>query len=183
MKIGYARISTPSQDIRMQIDALEKEGCRLIYQEVISGATAARVQLEECFKFLKGGDTLIVWSIDRLGRTQKELINLLASLKEKGVSFRSLKENIDTDTPMGQMMFGMFSMLAEFEYNKGIERSKAGLEAARARGRYGGRRYKHNYRERQLIKAMYESKKYTLRELCEMHKISMKTIYNYKDEE
>jgi DNA invertase Pin-like site-specific DNA recombinase len=183
MKVGYARVSTPSQDIKMQIDALEKEGCRPIYQEVISGAKAARVQLEECFKFLKEGDTLIVWSIDRLGRTQKELINLLASLKEKSVSFRSLKENIETDTPMGQMMFSIFSMLAEFEHNRSIERSKAGLEAARARGKYGGRRYKHNYRERQLIKGMYESKRYTLRELCEMHKISIVTIYNYKNEE
>jgi DNA invertase Pin-like site-specific DNA recombinase len=181
MKVGYARISTPSQDLQMQIHSLEREGCRPIYYEVISGAKAERIQLKACLEFVKAGDTLVVWSIDRLGRTQKELINILAELKDKGVGFKTLQENIDTHTPIGQMMFSIFSMLAEFERNRAIERTRAGLEAARARGKFGGRRHKHAQKERELIRAMYESKKYTLREISSMHNISVATIYNYLD--
>lgn len=182
MKVGYARISTPTQDLQMQIRALEKEGCRPIYHEQISGAKSERLQLKACLEFLKEGDTLYVWSIDRLGRTQKELINIISTLKERGIGFKSIQQNIDTSTATGQMMFGMFSMMAEFERNMGIERTRAGLIAARARGKLGGRKFKVDIRERLLIREMYHSKRYTLKEICEMNKISVATIYNYLGE-
>lgn len=182
MKVGYARVSRPEQDLQMQLDALEKAGCRPVFHEMVSGAKTDRLELARCKEFLKEGDTLVVWSIDRLGRTQKELINILSELKAKGVCFISLQQNIDTSTPMGQLMFGMFSMLAEFERNISIERTRAGLAAARLRGRMGGRKFKVDSRERLLIREMHNSRRYTLKEICEMNKISTGTVYNYLKE-
>jgi DNA invertase Pin-like site-specific DNA recombinase len=182
MKVGYARISTISQNLEMQLDALKKEGCTKIFQEVISGNKVGREELDKCLSFLRPGDTLVVWSIDRLGRSQKDLINIMADLLKRGMSFISIQEKIDTNTPLGQIMFSLFSMLAEFERNRSLERTRAGMEAARLRGRLGGRRYKHNFKEREFIRDIHKSKKYTIKEICQIYKISQGTVYNYLDE-
>src|SRR6266699_5752179 len=137
--IGYARVSTQDQNLHLQKDALTKTGCEKIYTDTISGSTQERKGLDEALNFLRSGDTLVVWNLDRLGRTMKHLIDTLTRLKDKGIGFKSLTENIDTTTPGGKLIFHVFGSLAEFERDLIRERTQAGLLAARARGRNGGR--------------------------------------------
>lgn len=139
MLIGYARISTSEQSLNLQIDALKKEGCNKIFSDIASGAKTERKGLNEALNFLRKGDTLLVWRLDRLGRTVKHLIDTLNWLEEQGIGFKSLHENIDTISPTGKLVTNIFMALAEFERNLIRERTKAGLEAARARGKSGGR--------------------------------------------
>lgn len=140
--IGYSRVSTISQDQRMQVDALKKAGCDFLVSEVGSGAKAGgRPQLQQLIQSLQTGDTLVVWRLDRLARSVKELTEIANQLSEKAVSLRSLTETIDTTTPQGRLIFHFFSMLAQFERDLIVERTKAGLEAAKAQGRTGGRRH------------------------------------------
>lgn len=140
--IGYARVSTEDQDLTLQIDALTKAGVNptRIYKEKASGAADDRPAFVAMFKALRRGDTLVVWKLDRLGRRLGRLIQTIDRLKEKGAHLRVLTESIDTTTPTGVLMFHIIGAFAEFERNMGIERTKAGLAAARARGRIGGRR-------------------------------------------
>jgi DNA invertase Pin-like site-specific DNA recombinase len=140
--IGYARVSTDDQDLSLQLDALAKAGVapRRIFQEKASGAADERPAFLAAFRALRRGDTLVVWKLDRLGRRLSRLISTIERLKEKGVHLRVLTEAIDTTTPTGILMFHIIGAFAEFERNMGIERTKAGLAAARARGRVGGRR-------------------------------------------
>lgn len=137
--LGYARVSTTSQDPALQVDALTEAGCSKIFTDRASGARAARPQLSELLSVASAGDTLVVWRLDRLGRSLPHLIELVTELEERGVGFRSLTEAIDTSTPGGKLVFHLFGALADFERSLIRERTLAGLESARQRGRVGGR--------------------------------------------
>jgi DNA invertase Pin-like site-specific DNA recombinase len=137
--IGYARVSTGGQDLGLQLDALQAAGVNRVFSDVGSGSLRSRPQLDACLERLGTGDTLIVWRLDRLGRSLRHLLTVLAELSERGVAFRSLTEAIDTATAAGRLQVHLFAALAEFERSLGQERTRAGLEAARARGRTGGR--------------------------------------------
>lgn len=139
MQIGYARVSTDDQKLDLQLDALRQAKCDKIFKDVASGAQSDRVGLDGATRYLRPGDTLVVWKLDRLGRSLKHLIDVVNGLNLKGVFFRSLQENIDTSSSGGKLTFHLFGALAEFERDIIRERTKAGLEAARARGRVGGR--------------------------------------------
>lgn len=139
--IGYARVSTTDQSVAMQVDALEKAGCLRVFTDVASGAKANRPGLDEALSYLREGDTLVVWKIDRLGRSLSHLVQTVDDLRDRGVSFRSLNDaGIDTTTRNGKLLFNLFGTLAEFERDLIKERTKAGIESAAARGRHGGRR-------------------------------------------
>ncbi|WP_034256477.1 recombinase family protein [Adhaeribacter aquaticus] len=139
MKIGYARVSTQDQKLELQIDALSKNGCEQIYQEKKSGKNKERPELEKLLGQLREGDTVVVWKLDRLGRSLRDLIDLVADFKSRGVDFVSLQDGINTATSTGRFTFNIFASLAEFEREIIKERTKAGLVAAKARGRAGGR--------------------------------------------
>jgi DNA invertase Pin-like site-specific DNA recombinase len=139
MKIGYARVSTKDQDLGLQIDALQKAGCEKLYREVVSGARTERPVLDRVVDSLRTGDVLVIWKLDRLGRSLKHLVELVNTLRERGVGLQSLNDPIDTTTPQGRLSFNLFASLAEFERDLIRERTQAGLSAARARGRNGGR--------------------------------------------
>jgi DNA invertase Pin-like site-specific DNA recombinase len=140
MLIGYARVSTQEQTLNLQKDALQKAGCTKILTDTASGAKSERKGLEEALNYVRKGDTLVVWRLDRLGRSLPHLITTMTDLEERGIGFKSLTENIDTTTSGGKLIFHIFGALAEFERNLIRERTQAGLSAARARGRRGGRR-------------------------------------------
>lgn len=138
--IGYARVSTVGQDLSLQLDALQEAGATRIFDDHgVSGAKTERPGLTEALRFLREGDTLIVWKLDRLGRSMTHLLQTVADLEKRGVGFRSLTENIDTTTPTGRLVFHIFGALGEFERDLIRERTNAGLAAAAARGRKGGR--------------------------------------------
>src|SRR5437588_7533360 len=139
MLIGYARVSTSDQTLNLQRDALEKIGCSKIFTDTISGATTERQGLDEALKYVREGDTLVVWRLDRLGRSLKHLIETITTLNNRKVGFKSITENIDTTTSGGKLIFHIFGALAEFERDIIRERTNAGLQAARERGRLGGR--------------------------------------------
>lgn len=138
--IGYARVSTADQSLDMQVKALKKAGCDQVFTDVASGAKADRPGLQKALDYLRAGDTLMVWKIDRLGRTLPHLVQTVDELRERGVAFRSITDNIDTSTTNGKLLFNVIALLAEFERDLIKERTKAGLAASRARGRKGGRR-------------------------------------------
>ena len=142
MLIGYERVSTDDQNLALQHDALQSAGCEKIFSDKMSGAKADRPGLQEAFEFARKGDTIVVWRLDRLGRSLKDLIALVEELEKRKIGLRSLQENIDTTTSGGKLIFHMFGALAEFERNLVRERTQAGLQAARARGRKGGRKHK-----------------------------------------
>ena len=183
MKIGYARVSTKDQNLDLQIEALEKAGCEKIYHEKISGASAQRPEYIKMISELRKGDAIVVWRIDRLGRTTYELIKLMVEWKAMGVDFRSISEGIDTSTEMGRLWYMLSSVFAENEREILMERTLAGIEAARARGRVGGRPKGLTKKSRDLASlaaTLYQSKKYTTMEICERLKIGSKaTLYNY----
>src|SRR4051812_26215392 len=139
MKIGYARVSTHEQTMDLQKDALTKAGCGRIFSDTVSGTTEKRTGLDELYSHIRPGDTLVVWRLDRLGRSLRHLIETIRSLEERQIGFQSLTENIDTTTSGGKLVFHFFGALAEFERDLIRERTLAGLAAARARGRKGGR--------------------------------------------
>ena len=179
MLIGYARVSTIEQDVALQTDALQQAGCERIFQDKISGAKAERPGLQEAINYVRKGDSLVVWRLDRLGRSLKHLIETVGQLEEKGIGFRSLQEAIDTTTSGGRLIFHIFGALAEFERNLIRERTIAGLEAARARGRLGGRPRKLDAKKTELAYRLYDEKKHTVTEICQMLGISKPTLYAY----
>ncbi len=142
MLIGYVRVSTNDQNTELQRNALECAGCELIFEDKISGTKSDRPGLKKLLRTLSEGDTLVVWKLDRLGRSMRHLVILVEELRERGVNFRSLTDAIDTSTPMGRFFFHVMGALAEMERELIVERTRAGLEAARAKGRIGGRRPK-----------------------------------------
>ncbi|WP_220725902.1 recombinase family protein [Arthrobacter cheniae] len=137
--MGYARVSTTDQDAALQVDALNTAGCYRVFVDTISGSLDQRPELTKLLDQLRPGDTLVVWRLDRLGRSIRHLIDQLAGLQDKGIGFKSLQETIDTTSPGGRLVFHVFAALAEFERDLVRERTNAGLAAARARGRTGGR--------------------------------------------
>ncbi len=170
MYIGYARVSTTDQTLNLQRDALEKIGCQKIFTDIISGATMERKGLEEALSFAREGDTIIVWKLDRLGRSLKHLIETVTKLNNRKVGFKSLTENIDTTTSGGKLIFHIFGALAEFERDIIRERTQAGLAAARARGRLGGRpRVKSldNPKKITLAQSLYDNKNNSISDIVE----------------
>lgn len=139
MIFGYARVSTAGQDEALQIDALEQAGCDRVFTDHASGATSSRPALDELLGVVRRGDTLVIWRLDRLGRSLRHLLEVVGDLEQRGVALRSLTESIDTSSPAGRLVFHTFGALAEFERDLIRERTKAGLAAARARGHVGGR--------------------------------------------
>jgi DNA invertase Pin-like site-specific DNA recombinase len=182
MKIGYARVSTHEQNLDLQRDALKAAGCQKIIEDTASGGKVRRDGLERARELLRTGDVLVVWRLDRLGRSLKHLIELMGELEGEGIGFQSVTEAIDTTTPGGKLVFHIFGALAEFERNLIRERTKAGLDAARARGRKGGRRKKLDERKRALAVELYRQKKHTIIEICEMVDITKPTLYRYVEE-
>lgn len=142
MLIGYVRVSTNDQNTALQRNALESAGCVLIFEDKISGRVADRPGLKKLLRTLSEGDTLVVWKLDRLGRSMRHLVVLVEELRERGINFRSLTDSIDTSTPMGRFFFHVMGALAEMERELIVERTRAGLAAAKAEGRIGGRRPK-----------------------------------------
>jgi DNA invertase Pin-like site-specific DNA recombinase len=183
MKIGYARVSTYEQNLDLQKDALERAGCDRIIVDKAGGAAPKRSGLDRTRDLLRAGDTLIVWRLDRLGRSLKQLIELMGELEQRQVGFRSVTEAIDTASPSGRLVFHIFGALAEFERNLIRERTKAGLEAARARGRQGGRRPKLDARQRALAVGLYRQRKHPVEEICRTLGITKPTLYAYVREE
>lgn len=179
MQIGYARVSTGDQNLDLQRDALQKAGCERIVEDTASGGKWDRDGLKRLQEQLRPGDTVVVWRLDRLGRSLRHLLELMADFESNEIAFRSLTESIDTNTPGGKLIFHVFGALAEFERNLIRERTKAGLDAARARGRKGGRKLKLDERRRHLAIDLYESKKHTVAEICRTVGISKQTLYSY----
>jgi DNA invertase Pin-like site-specific DNA recombinase len=183
MLIGYARVSTFDQHLDLQVDALKKAGCdeEAIYTDTISGAKTERPGLNDAISHLRKGDKLIVWKLDRLGRSLQHLIETVNLLSDKGIGFQSLQENIDTTTSGGKLTFHIFGALAEFERDLIRERTQAGLAAARARGRKGGRKRIMTDKQIKMAKALYADKKNTIKEICDTLGVSRSTLYRYLD--
>jgi DNA invertase Pin-like site-specific DNA recombinase len=177
MRIGYARVSSDDQTLNLQRDALKKAKCRQIYEEHASGKNTARPELEACFKSLREGDTLIVWRLDRLGRSLADLIRVTQELQARGIGFASLTEHIDTRSPTGKLVFHMFGALAEFERNLIRERTLAGLKAARARGRKGGRPKKLGQKELKTIRALLRSNEVPVKDIATQFDVNRSTLY------
>ncbi|HZG56674.1 recombinase family protein [Paenibacillus sp.] len=176
MRIAYARVSTADQSLDSQMDALKKEGYDRIYTEKASGGKDDRPELAKALEMLREGDTFIVYKLDRLARSTLKLIETLDLLNKKGVEFVSLSDNIDTSTAAGKAMFGMMAVFAEFERSIIRERTVAGLEAARARGRKGGRPMTDKKKLDKAIK-LYESGEFTLSQIEEMTEVSKGSLY------
>lgn len=188
MKLGYARISKAdgSQKLDLQWDALKSEGIKAkhIYSDKITGAAKNRPGLAACLKALRPGDQLVVWKLDRLGRNLRHLVNLIHDLEERGIAFKVLDgkgSGIDTQTPQGKMIFNIFSALAEFERELIRERTIAGLKAARARGRLGGRRPKLSKAKLKLIQAAMGKQDTIVTELAKEMGVTRATLYRYVD--
>ena len=181
--VGYARVSTGAQDLNLQIDALLKTGCqkRFIFTDKVGGAKTERPGLEACLKVLKRGDSLVVWRLDRLGRSMPHLVELIKELRERGVGFKSLCDGaIDTTTASGELVFNIFSSLAQFERRLIQERTRAGLEAARARGRKGGRRpILATSPQIVMAKKMFADKSLAIGDICQTLKVSRATFYRW----
>jgi DNA invertase Pin-like site-specific DNA recombinase len=177
--IGYARVSTDDQNLALQRDALAAAGCEKIYEDKTSGAKAERPGLALALEVARAGDTLIVWRLDRLGRSLKDLIALAEGLDKRGVGLKSLKEALDTTSSGGRLIFHMFAALAEFERDLVRERTQAGLTAARARGRLGGRPKRLTPEKRRLVVQLYRAKEHSIAEICRLMGISKPTLYSY----
>ena len=179
--IGYARVSTAAQDLQLQLDALDAAGCEPVFSDHASGAKSKRPGLDACVEELKAGDTLVVWRLDRLGRSMPHLVGLVEELLHRGVGFRSLQDDhIDTTTAAGEFMFHVFSSLAQFERRLIQERTTAGLTAARARGRLGGRRPITASDPRvQAAKRLNQDRSLGIDEICKTLGISRSTFYRY----
>ena len=177
MNIGYARVSTQDQNLDLQNDALKAAGCENIYTDKMSGAKKNRPGLEEILGFIRKGDTLVVWKLDRLGRSLKHLIQVLNQLDERGVYFKSIQESLDTSTPGGKLIFHVFGALAEFERDIIRERTMAGLAAARARGRKGGRPRKLSKKQVEMAKKLMNDPTISIGEICRTMGVSKATLY------
>lgn len=179
MRIGYARVSTQQQNLELQQDALKAAGCEKIIVDVASGKRIQRSGLDQLHDTLRRGDVLVVWRLDRLARSLKHLIELLTDLEEGGIGFQSLQEAIDTTTPGGKLVFHIFGALAEFERNLIRDRTRAGLAAARARGRKGGRPKAIAREQRELAVQLYHGKQHSIPQICELAGITKPTLYAY----
>lgn len=181
MVFGYARVSTPDQQLHLQLDALQAYGCTQVVQEKVS-AGKERPALQHLLTRLRPGDTLVVWKLDRLGRSLKDLVTLVTGFQEQGVQFVSLQDHLDTTTAQGRLMFNLFASLAEFERDLIRERTHAGLTAARARGRQGGRPKglsKEALSKAQAAKTLYLQRDKTVAEIGQLLSVGRATVYRY----
>jgi DNA invertase Pin-like site-specific DNA recombinase len=177
MRIGYARVSTEDQTLDLQRDALKRAKCREVYEEQATGKNIGRPQPEACLKSLREGDTLTVWRLDRLGRNLTDLVALVAEFERRKINFESLTEKIETSSPAGRLVFHVFAALAEFERNLIRERTVAGLKAARARGRKGGRPAKLSAKEIKTIRALLKTADIPVSEIAARFGIARSTLY------
>lgn len=178
-RIGYARVSTEDQHLDLQRDALQLAGCRVIYEDAATGKNAIRPELEQCRKALRAGDTLVVWRLDRLGRSLHDLVQIVADLERSGISFESVTEKIETVSAAGKLVFHVFAALAEFERNLIRERTYAGLAAARARGRAGGRKPKLGEKQVREIKALLRDPAIQVADVARRYGVSRTTLYKH----
>ncbi len=176
MRIGYARVSTEDQNTSLQIDALKNAGCEQLFEEKVSGKSKDRPELDVCLKVLREGDTLVVWRLDRLGRSLEHLVQIIRDLESRNIGFLSLTESIDTTNAGGKLIFHIFAALAEFERNLISERTKAGLKAARARGRKGGRKAKLTNSDMRKAAAMLRDPLVTKTEVAKHFGVSRVTL-------
>ena len=179
MIVGYARVSTHEQNLDLQNDALKKAGCKKIFTDNASGSLQDRDGLSRALDSLRPSDTLVVWKLDRLGRSLSHLVGLVEELKDRGVFFRSLQENIDTSSGVGKLVFHIFASLAEFERDIVRERTMAGLASARVRGRMGGRPKALDEKKIALAQAMHHDKKIPIKEICSTLGVGRTTLYRY----
>ncbi len=183
MKFGYARVSTTDQNLSLQTMALQQAGCERIFQEQISGSQATRPELSKLLEMVRAGDEIVVWKLDRLGRSLQHLIELVNQLDEGGVALTSLNDHIDTTTPAGKLVFRIFASLAEFERELIRERTMAGLAAAKAQGRIGGKPKglsDSSKQQARIAESLYKEK-YPVKEIARQLKISRTTVYKYLD--
>lgn len=176
--VGYSRVSTDEQNLALQLDALEEAGCERVYRDIGSGSLKHRPELDACLDYLRAGDTLVVWRLDRLGRGLKHLIEAIEQLHQREIGFRSLTEEIDTTTSAGMLQFHIFGALAEFERQIIRERTRAGLAAARARGRLGGRPPSLTPAKLDAARLMRE-KKHTMPQIAKALGVSRATLYRH----
>lgn len=184
MKIGYARVSTKHQreSLDQQIATLKKAGCKEIYSEVISGGNSERPELTKLLNRIKAGDTLVIVAVDRLGRSLKDLIEIITSLKERSVYFQSLKEQMDTETDTGMLMFNMMGSIAQFERSLINRRIYEGVKRAKEHGKYRGRVYSTELEIRKEYVKMMQSGNYPISYIAKMAKVSRQTLYNWQAE-
>ena len=179
MQIGYARVSTQEQDLSLQLDALERAGCEKIFTEKASGAQRDRPELFAALEYIRFGDTLVVWKLDRLARSLRQLIDTIDSLNARKIGFRSLTESIDSTTPGGKLIFHIFGALAEFERAVIRERTNAGLASARARGKLGGRPPALKANDIIAAKALLRDPNITVEEAAKQLRIAPSTLYRH----
>lgn len=179
MFIGYARVSTSEQNPHLQQDALAVAGCEECFTDTASGVKSDRPGLQAALAACRSGDTLVVWKLDRLGRSLPHLVETIQSLDKRGIGFRSLQEQLDTTTSGGRLIFHIFASLAEFERDLIRERTQAGLAAARARGRKGGRPKGVDEKKRKAALALKRDLNYSIKEICDIVGISRNTYYKY----
>ena len=179
MLIGYARVSTGDQSLALQMDALVAEGCERIFQDQVSGIVTTRSNLNQALNIARPRDTLVVWRLDRLSRSLRDLIETVTLLESRGVQLKSLHESIYTASSSGKLIFHLFGALAEFERNLIKDRTLAGLQAARARGRKGGRPLALDAEKRKLAVKLYNNKSYSVNQVCQVMGISKPTLYKY----
>ena len=177
LRIGYARVSTDDQRLDLQRDALQAAGCARLFEDTISGARAERPGLAQALSHLRPGDTLVVWKLDRLGRTVHGLVAFMAELQARGIQFRSLKDAIDTGTPAGRFFFHVMAALAEMERGLIRERTRAGLAAARARGRLGGRKPLMDARRLDTARRLLRDESLSMQEIAARVGVSRSTLY------
>jgi DNA invertase Pin-like site-specific DNA recombinase len=177
MRIGYARVSTEDQTLDLQRDALKRAKCRQVYEELATGKNTGSPQLEACLKGLRECDTLVVWRLDRLGRNLADLVGHVTQFEQRKINFESLTEKIETVSPAGRLIFHVFAALAEFERNLIRERTVAGLKAARARGRNGGRPAKLSAKEIKTIHALLKTADIPVAEIAARFGVARSTLY------
>lgn len=178
-KIGYARVSTDDQNLDLQRDALTKAGCTEIYEEKASGKNIERIELDHCLRALRPGDSLSVWRLDRLGRSLPDLVRIVGELETRGIAFESITEKIETGSAAGKLVFHVFAALAEFERNLIRERTHAGLTAARARGRTGGRKPKLDAKQIREIRALLKDPDVRVIDIAKRYCVSRATVYKH----
>jgi DNA invertase Pin-like site-specific DNA recombinase len=177
MNIGYCRTSTDSQNDSLQLEALKEAGCEKIFSDVASGSKTDRAGLRECIEFARSGDVIVAWKLDRIGRSLKDLIETVNTLKERGIGLKVLTQNLDTTTSSGILVFHVFGAIAEFEKSLIQERTAAGLKVARARGRLGGRPKVLDKKQVKIAKSLYEDGKTSVSEICRTLGVSRATFY------
>lgn len=179
MFVGYARVSLPEQHLALQTDALQRVGCERLYTDTVSGGQAERPGLRTALEVLRAGDTFVVWKLDRLGRSLSHLVETIQDLHQQGIHFKSLQENIDTTSGAGKLVFHLFAALAEFERDLIRERTRAGLAAARERGKLGGRPKALRPHQAARVRALYNARELSVPEICVLFGIGKTTVYRY----